>query len=114
MKDWQYTKHSLIVLTAILFFITFSIVYGYGSPPVNVTKTTKNAMERLMIQADKVLALASDATNVTELDPNPDLGTDYYSNPNPDLGTGYYPPPYTYDQCLGVFNKEACDFRFNR
>ena len=35
------------------------------------------------------------ATNVTQLDPNPDLGT------------GYYPPPYTYDQCLGVFNKKS-------
>jgi hypothetical protein len=39
-----------------------------------------------------------------ETEPDPDLGT----------GTGYYPPPYSYDECLTVFSKEACDFRFNR
>ncbi|HEY9398786.1 MAG TPA: hypothetical protein VIP29_02695 [Nitrososphaeraceae archaeon] len=30
-----------------------------------------------------------------------------------DPGTGYYPPPYSYSQCLTVFTKEMCDFRFN-
>ena len=30
-----------------------------------------------------------------------------------DPGTGYYPPPYSYAQCLTVFTKEMCDFRFN-
>jgi hypothetical protein len=92
-----------------IIFIIFGIVYGYGSPAMNIT-------ERAMIEANKLLAAASNATNVTELDPNPnpDLGTGYYSNPNADLGTGYYPPPYSYDECLSVFSKESCDFRFNR
>jgi len=30
----------------------------------------------------------------------------------PDLD--YYPPPYSYSECLTVFSKESCDFRFNR
>jgi hypothetical protein len=30
-----------------------------------------------------------------------------------DPGTGYYRPPYSYDQCLTVFTKEMCDFRFD-
>ena len=75
-----------------------------------------NATADLMKKAENVLRLASNATNVTELEPNasPDLSTDNFPNPDPDEGTGYYPPPYTYAQCLGVFNKEMCDFRFNR
>ena len=28
-------------------------------------------------------------------------------------GVGYYDPPYSYTQCLTVFTKEMCDFRFN-
>jgi hypothetical protein len=28
-------------------------------------------------------------------------------------GVGYYDPPYSYTQCLTVFTKEQCDFRFN-
>jgi hypothetical protein len=80
-----------------IIFIIFGIVYGYGSPPMNIT-------ERAMIEANKLLAAASNATNVTELDPNP----------NPDLSTGNYPPPYSYDECLSIFSKESCDFRFNR
>jgi hypothetical protein len=100
MKDWQYTRYGLIVLTAILFFIEFGIVYGYGSsPPMNVT-------ERALEEAKKLIAAASNATNVTDLDPDP--------NPNLGTGTGYYPPPYSYDECLSVFSKESCDFRFNR
>lgn len=39
-----------------------------------------------------------------ETEPDPDL----------DTGSGYYPPPYSYGECLTVFSKEACDFRFNR
>ena len=76
-----------------------------------------NATADAMIKAENVLSVLN-ATNVTELDPNPspspDLSTDNFPNPDPDEGTGYYPPPYTYEQCLGVFNKEMCDFRFNR
>jgi hypothetical protein len=28
-------------------------------------------------------------------------------------GVGYYDPPHPYTQCLTVFTKEQCDFRFN-
>ena len=52
---------------------------------------------------------ALNTTNVTEPAPNPTPSP----NLDMDTGTGYYDPPYSYTQCLTVFTKEMCDFRFN-
>jgi hypothetical protein len=45
----------LIVLTTILFFIEFGIVYGYGSPPMNAT-------EKAIEEANRILAGHSNLT----------------------------------------------------
>jgi hypothetical protein len=95
---------------------------------------TANATGELMSRADNVLSLVSDeGANATQTAMNKTMNllgnvnrnvSDTMSNPSTDetelddefddnSGVGYYDPPYSYTQCLTVFTKEMCDFRFN-
>jgi hypothetical protein len=47
-------------------------------------------------------------SNVTDSDIN-----ELINELDDNSGVGYYDPPYSYTQCLTVFTKEQCDFRFN-
>ena len=95
---------------------------------------TANATSELINRADNVLSLASDdGANATQTAMNKTM--DLLSNMSRNVseivlntlseetelddefddssGVGYYDPPYSYAQCLTVFTKEQCDFRFN-
>jgi len=61
----------------------------------------------IMNEANELIA-AANAVNIT--DANISQFNDEFDD---NSGVGYYDPPYSYAQCLTVFTKEMCDFRFN-
>ena len=106
-------------MDSIKFVIVFSIVLlgthliyhqdVKGSPDTvkAVNEAMNKALNELENKASNVIA-AVNGSNMTDTNISK---FNYELNDN--SGVGYYDPPYSYNQCLTVFTKEMCDFRFN-
>jgi len=104
-----------------MFFIVISVVLlgtdliyhqVNGSPDMNVNERVINeamnkSINEQINQANKIIA-AANASNITDANIN-----QFDDELDDNSGVGYYDPPYSYTQCLTVFTKEMCDFRFN-
>ena len=87
-----------------------------GSPDMNVNESVINeamnkSINELMNQANKIIAAAK-ASNITDANIS-QFDDELDDELDDNSGVGYYGPPYSYTQCLTVFTKEMCDFRFN-
>lgn len=112
---------SLIVISIVLLGTYLIYQDVKGSPDIEkiANDSSNKAINDLMNRANQILALAN-ASNVTVTDANisgfNNELSDNALNDNEfddNSGVGYYDPPYSYAQCLTVFTKEMCDFRFN-
>ena len=95
---YDFEKWTIISLVSVAISLTVglvSLVYGQENEIMN------EANELI----DAVNASNITDTNISELDDELEL--------DDNSGVGYYDPPYSYTQCLTVFTKEMCDFRFN-
>jgi hypothetical protein len=68
----------------------------------------------MMNEANELIAAANasaagNTVNITD----PNISSKFDDEFDDNSGVGYYDPPYSYAQCLTVFTKEMCDFRFN-
>ncbi len=99
--------------------LTYQQIEGSPDREKAVLEVMNGSINDLTNRASQILALAN-ASNVTNTDANisgsnnelsDDALTDNEFDDN--SGVGYYDPPYSYAQCLTVFTKEMCDFRFN-
>jgi hypothetical protein len=80
-----------------------------GSPDTEkaVNEATNKVLNELTNEANELIA-AANSSNITGADTS-----EFNDELNDNSGVGYYDPPYSYTQCLTVFTKEMCDFRFN-
>ena len=89
--------------------VTISLTVGLVSLAYGQENEIINEVNELIDAANASLA-AANASNITDTNIS-ELGDELELDDN--SGVGYYDPLYSYTQCLTVFTKEMCDFRFN-
>ena len=103
---YDFEKWTIISLVSVAISLTVglvSLVYGQENEILNEAN-------ELIDAANASLAAAVNASNITDTNIS-ELDDELELDDN--SGVGYYVSRVLYTQCLTVFTKEMCDFRFN-
>ena len=108
-RTYSYSYSLIFTFTVISIVIGLSI-YTAWQVAYGQENEIINEANELIDAANASLAAAVNASNITDTNIS-ELDDELELDDN--SGVGYYDPPYSYAQCLTVFTKEMCDFRFN-